>query len=81
MSDQARDEIRAMIKEYPSVEFIYKWSMYKRGPSMLSEPGKAIEIDFVDRANDGVHPGPKTNIKVAQWVSDQLKLLNVVNSI
>ena len=70
MTDKSIRAVKEIIKFYPVVEFNYAkphWSYLV----------KTHEIQVIDLASDGHHPGPNTNIKVAEWVAEQLTVLGV----
>jgi hypothetical protein len=67
-------DIREMIKNYPSIEFVYT-------SPKLPPPVETNMIHYVDHMPDNIHPGPETNIKAAEWLAEQLKALNVTKSI
>jgi hypothetical protein len=71
---EAIDRIRELIKEYPSIEFVYT-------SPKLPPPVKTNEIVYIDEMPDKIHPGPETNIKAAEWLVEQLKALNITKSI
>lgn len=60
--------VREKLKDYPLVEFQYYPECYN-----MKLPTPAFP--FLDIGNDGIHSGPLTNIKVANWVKDELQLL------
>ena len=60
--------VRKQLKNYPRVEFQYFPDSYT-----MKLPTPAYP--FLDIGNDGVHCGPLTQIKIAEWVKDELQLL------
>ena len=63
------DRIREMIKQHPSVEFVYT-------SPKLSPPVETNMIHYIDHMPDIIHPGPETNIKAAEWLAEQLSHLS-----
>lgn len=74
LTDECIQRIRTMIKNYPSVEFVYT-------SPKLPPPVKTNMIHYVDHMPDNIHPGPETNIIAAKWLAEQLKDLNVTKSV
>jgi hypothetical protein len=79
MTNDIMQEVREIIKDYPNVEFIYT--------PMRTMPTIHIDkkIDMIDFATQAFpdktipHPGPATNMRVAEWISSEFKILNVTN--
>lgn len=71
MTNDAIQDVREMCKDLPSIEFVLT---SPKLPPLI----KTNEIQMIDFLSDRVHPGPKTNMKVAQWIAEQLKSLNVI---
>lgn len=60
--------VRKKLKNFPLVEFQYFPDSYTMELPTPCYP-------FLDIGNDGVHCGPLTQIKIAEWVRDELQLL------
>jgi hypothetical protein len=60
--------VRKKLKNYPLVEFQYIPDSYT---IKFPTPG----YPFLDIGNDGDHCGPLTQIKIAEWIKDELQLL------
>jgi hypothetical protein len=63
------DRIREMIKQHPSVEFVYT-------SPKLPPPVETNMVHYIDHMPDNIHPGPETNIKAAEWLAEQLSHLS-----
>jgi len=70
LTNDAILNIRDIINTLPSVEFTYT-------SCRMRKPVRTHEIQLIDFAPDKGHPGPNTNIKVAEWVYKQLVVLDV----
>jgi hypothetical protein len=62
------NRVREKLKNYPLVEFQYIPDSYTLE---FPTPG----YPFLDLGKDKLHNGPITNIKVAEWVRDELQIL------
>jgi hypothetical protein len=67
MTNATITDIKEMVKEYTSIEFAYT-------SPKLPPPVQTNKIHFIDSVPDGKHPGPKTNMKAAVWLAEQLNI-------
>lgn len=61
------NKVRNKLSKYKLIEFQYIPDAAANLPTPC--------YPFIDYANDNIHPGPKTQSKIAQWINHEIQLL------
>jgi lysophospholipase L1-like esterase len=71
---KAIEQTRLLLKGIPLIEFNYNFVTNYAKKMNYPMPDLGIKsFDFVDHAIDNLHPGPKTNAIIAQWLAETIK--------
>jgi lysophospholipase L1-like esterase len=71
---RAIEQTRQALAGVPLIEYTYKFTTSYTKAMRYPMPSLGVRsFDFVDHAEDMMHPGPKTNAIIAQWLAESIK--------
>ena len=71
---KAVNDTRLALKDTPLIEYTYTFTKSYTKSMQYPMPSLGVKsFEFVDHAEDMMHPGPETNKIIAQWLAKSIK--------
>ena len=71
---RAIQTVRHAVQGKPLIEYTYKFTKSYTQAMNYTMPSLGVKsFEFVDHAGDMMHPGPKTNASIAEWLAESIK--------